>query len=112
MHQDEYPHAVVFQTLNKVSDGAGGYMQSWVEVTSIKDFSGFLDTPLSREIFTAQKLSNPLDSNLYYPYRTDINEKMRCICEGDTYELVGKPQDQGGQHEVMKVPLKLVPHGA
>jgi SPP1 family predicted phage head-tail adaptor len=108
MHQDEYPHEVVFQTSTKVSDGAGGHVQSWTPTLTIQ---GFLDTPSSREIFTAQQLSNPLDRNLYYPYRTDINEKMRCTCEGDTYELVGKPQDQGGQHEVMKVPLKLVANG-
>lgn len=105
MQHAEFPHEVTFQSLVKVSDGAGGNKQNWVNGITIM---GFLDTPSSREIFTAQQLANPLDRNLYYPYRTDINEKMRCICEGDTYELTGKPQDQGGQHEIMKVSLKLV----
>lgn len=105
MRHVEYPHIVIFKTLTKVSDGAGGYVQSWTPTLTIQ---GFLDTPSSREIFTAQQLQNPLDRNLYYAYRVDIDAKMRCTCEGDTYELVGKPQDQGGQHEVMKVALKLV----
>lgn len=105
MRHAEYPHVVVFKTFTKVPDGAGGYVQNWTPTLTIQ---GFLDTPSSREIFTAQQLSNPLDRNLYYAYRSDINEKMRCTCEGDTYELIGKPQDQGGQHEVMKVALKLV----
>lgn len=105
---DEFPHEVTFQALTKVSDGGGGHKQVWVDVLT---FDAFLDTPSSREIFQAQQSENPLDRNLYYEYRTDINEKMQCTCEGERYELVGKPQDQGGQKEVMKVPLKLVQNG-
>lgn len=105
MLQDEYPHKVTFQSFIKLPDGGGGNKEEWSDVLTI---SGLMDTPSSREIFQAMQLQTPLDRNLYYPYRTDINEKMRCICEGETYELIGKPQDQGGQHEVMKVPLKLV----
>lgn len=105
MLYDEYPHMVTFQTFAKVPDDAGGHEQLWTDVLTI---SAFMDTPSSKELFTAMQLQNPLDRNLYYPYRTDINEKMRCICEGEMYELIGKPQDQGGQHEVMKAPLKLV----
>ena len=108
MYQDEYPHEVEFQTFTKVSDGAGGNTKTWLKVLK---FNGFMDTPSSKEIYRAHQLNNPLDRNLYYPYRTDIDPKMRCLFEGDTYELVGRPQDQGGQHEVMKVALKLVPNG-
>ena len=105
MRHDEYPHHVAFQSLIKVPDGAGGFKPTWTTVLHIQ---GFLDTPSGREIFQAMQLQTPLDRNLYYPYRTDVNEKMRCTCDGETYELIGKPQDQGGQHEIMKVPLKLV----
>lgn len=108
MLHDEFPHVVTFQTYTKVPDGGGGYTQRWADVLTI---DAFMDTPSSKELFEAMQLQNPLDRNLYYEYRTDINEKMRCTFEGETYELVGKPQDQGGQHEVMKVPLKLVAHG-
>lgn len=102
---EEFPHVVTLQTYSKVPDGAGGYEQTWSDVLTI---DAFMDTPSSREIFAAMQLQNPLDRNLYYSYRTDIDEKMRCTCEGETYELIGRPQDQGGMHEVMKVPLKLV----
>jgi hypothetical protein len=33
---------------------------------------------------------------------------MRITYEGETYELAGRPEDQGGQHEIMRVVLKLV----
>ncbi|MRX54842.1 phage head closure protein [Bacillus idriensis] len=109
MMQDIYPHFVTFQSLLKLSDGAGGYTQSWADV--IVDVPAFCDTPSSRELFQAQQLNTPFDRNLYYEYRTDINEKMRCIFEGEAYELIAKPQDQGGQNEVMKVQLRLMQDG-
>lgn len=105
---DEYPHSVTFQKLSCASDGGGGWIQAWSDVLTIK---GFVDTPSSNEIFIAQQLKNPYDRNLFYPYRKDITADMRCTYEGISYELVGHPQDQGGQHEVMKVPLKLAVNG-
>lgn len=105
---DEYPHTVEFLELSKVSDGGGGFETRWQTKFTV---SGFVDTPSSREIFEAQQLNNPLDRNLFYPYRTDIHAEMRCRYENNLYDLVGHPQDQGGQHEVMQVPLKLVQHG-
>lgn len=112
MLNDEFPHNVTFQSLSKNPDGGGGYDEAW---TDALNFNGFLDTPSSREIFVAQQLQNPLDRNFYYPYRTDVLEKMRCVYKYDditeTYEVIGKPQDQGGQREVMVVPLKLVRNG-
>ncbi|RLJ90123.1 phage head closure protein [Planococcus citreus] len=111
MHE-EFPHHIEFQTLGKVPDGGGGYKEDWVTVL---DFNGFLDTPTSQELFQAQQLNYTLDRNLFYPYRTDVKEQMRCLYRYDstveTYELVSKPQDQGGQREIMKLMLKLVPNG-
>lgn len=108
MPLDEYPHEVVFLKKTKVSDGGGGYVTGWKEELS---FNGFLDTPSSRDLFTANQLTKPFDCSLYYPYRKDVTTDMRCQCEGDTYEIVGRPEDQGGQHEIMKVSLKLVNNG-
>lgn len=105
---DEYPHDVVFLKQTKVSDGGGGYVTAWGEVLA---FEGFLDTPTSREVFKAHQLNVTVDRSLYYPYRTDVTADMRCQCKGDTYELVGKPEDQGGKEEVMKVALKMVANG-
>lgn len=108
MLQDEYPHEVVFLKQTKVPDSGGGKILTWKQVLK---FDGFMDTPSSREIFQAHQLNNPLDRNFYFPYRNDVTPDMRCQFEGDVYDLVGKPQDQGGQREVMLVPLKLVPNG-
>jgi SPP1 family predicted phage head-tail adaptor len=109
MMNEIYPHSVTFQELQKVPDGAGGFEQAWVDV--LIDVPAFCDTPSSREIFQAQQLNTPFDRNLYYEYRTDITEKMRCVFEDDIYELIAKPQDQGGQKEVMKVQLRMIPNG-
>ena len=108
MRHAEFPHTVIFQKLTKISDGSGGFTSLWENVFEIE---GFLDTPSSRETFQAQQLENPYDRNLFFDYRTDITEDMRCACEGVSYELVGHPQDQGGQHEIMLVPLKMVRNG-
>lgn len=108
MELDEYPHEVTFLVQTKVPDGSGGYKIEWTPVLTIL---AFMDTPTSREIFQAQQLQNPLDRNLYYAYRNDIHVNMRCTFLAETYELVGKPQDQSSQKEVMKVPLKLVANG-
>lgn len=109
---EEFPHHVEFQIFDKVSDGGGGHEKDWITVL---DFNGFLDTPTSQELFQAQQLNYTLDRNLFYPYRTDVKEQMRCIYREDdiqeTYELVSRPQDQGGQREIMKLMLKLVPNG-
>ena len=108
MLHGEYPHSVIFQVKSQVSDGMGGGSILWTDTLTI---NGFMDTPSSREIFEAQQLQNPLDRNLFYPYRTDVDETMRVLFEGEVYDIVGRPQDQGGQREVMKVPLKLVANG-
>ncbi|MGM0903065.1 MAG: phage head closure protein [Bacillota bacterium] len=104
---DQFPHEVVFLIQKEpISDGGGGYLPSaWAEYDRV---DGFLDTPSSRELYQAQQLQHPFDRHLYYPYRTDITTKMRVECEGDTYELAGKPLDQGGQHEIMRVALRLI----
>ena len=105
MLYDEFPHEVMFQVFDKVDDGAGGYTEEWSTYATIQ---AFVDTPSSREAYQAHKLGNPLDRYLYYPYRTDIKPNMRVVYENETYELAGKPEDQGGQHEIMRVALKLV----
>lgn len=110
--QGEFPHTITLMEYEKTSDGGGGFTYLWKAKFTAQ---GFLDTPSSQEVFEAQQLNNPLDRNLFYPYRRDIHEKMRCVYEKDgiveIYELVGRPLDQGGQEEKMLVPLKLVKNG-
>lgn len=107
---EEFPHKVTFLVEKEPqSDGGGGYIPGGWE-TYDTDY-GFLDTPKSEEIYRAQQAQHPFDRHLYYAHRIDIKTTMRVSCEGDTYEIVGKPLDQGGQHEIIRVDLRLVTHG-
>ncbi|MED4461859.1 phage head closure protein [Metabacillus fastidiosus] len=108
MLHDEFPHEVTIQELASVSDGGGGHKKAW---TTFLTMEGFMDTPTSKERYEAMQLNNPLDRYLYYPYRTDIKTDMRAVFEEETYEIVGRPEDQGGQHEIIRLPLKLVQNG-
>lgn len=104
MLYDEFPNIVEVLVKKKISDGAGGSVTSWIPTFTL---NGFMDTPSSKERFEALQLQNPLDRYLYFPYRKDITAEKRIRYEGDTYELTGRPEDQGGQHEIMRVALKL-----
>ncbi|MEK5432612.1 phage head closure protein [Lysinibacillus sp. FSL R7-0073] len=105
MHYDEFPHEVEVVQKRKVSDGAGGFKTEWFQVDAME---AFVDTPTSKEQYYAQQLGNPLQRYMYYPYRTDLTSSMRLRYEGDIYEFAGRAEDQGGQHEIMRVALKLV----
>ena len=105
MHYDEFPHEVEIVQKKKVSDGAGGFETEWTLVDTLETF---VDTPTSKEQYYAQQLGNPLQRYMYYPYRTDLTSSLRLRYEGEIYAFAGRPEDQGGQHEIMRVALKLV----
>ena len=105
MHYDEFPHEVEVVQKKKVSDGAGGFKTEWFPVDTVEVF---VDTPTSKEQYYAQQLGNSLERYMYYPYRTDLKSDMRLRYEGEIYAFAGRPEDQGGQHEKMRVALKLV----
>ncbi|MGE8004382.1 phage head closure protein [Lysinibacillus sp. NPDC093216] len=105
MPYDEFPHTVEVVQKKKVSDGAGGFKTEWVPVETIE---AFVDTPTSKERFYAQQLDNPLESYMYYEYRTYLTSSMSLRYEGEIYAFAGRAEDQGGQHEIMRVALKLV----
>lgn len=105
MHYGEFPHTVEVVEKKLISDGAGGFKTDW---DLVDDFAAFVDTPSSKEQYYAQQLGNPLQRYMYYPYRTDLTSSMRLRYEGEIYAFAGRPEDQGGQHEIMRVALKLV----
>lgn len=109
MLHDEWPHKVIIlQKVKGEPNSIGGTMPTW---KPFKVLSALVDTPTSRERFTAMQLENPIDRSMYFPYRTDITADMRCLHDGTNYELTGKPEDQGGQKEVLKVGLREVRRG-
>lgn len=105
MHYDEFPHTVEVVEKKRISDGAGGFKTDWFPVDTMEVF---VNTPTSKEQYYAQQLGNPLQRYMYYPYRTDLTSSMRLRYEGEIYEFASRAEDQGGQHEIMRVALKLV----
>ena len=103
-----WPHEVTVQVRTKTPDGGGGFTESWTDAFSV---SGLMDTPSSSDIFRAQQMNYTLDRNFIYEYRKDTKAGMRIIFEEETYEVSARPRDQGGKHEIMQAPLKLVPNG-
>ncbi|MEH6941524.1 phage head closure protein [Bacillus sp. JJ722] len=102
---DDFPHEVEIHTKQRIPDGVGGYISDWAKLS---DLDAFVDTPTSRERYEAQQLSNPLDRYMYFEYGADLTSVMRIKHNSDLYELAGRPEDQGGADEVMRVALKLV----
>ena len=106
MLTDEFPHVITVLKNQPIRDKMGGVIdEQW---TPEFNMNGFIDTPTSRERYQAEQMQNPLDRYLFYPYRNDIDSAMRITYENELYELAGRPEDQGGQHEIMRVALKLV----
>lgn len=101
----EFPHEVQVVEKKRVPDGTGGFKTEWVSVDTIE---AFVDTPTSKEKLLAHQVQNPLDRYMYYEYRTDLTSSMRLRYEGEIYAFAGRAEDQGGQHEIMRVALKLV----
>ena len=105
MHYDEFPHEVEVVEKHTTTDDTGDRKTRWIPIDTIE---AFIDTPTSKEKLLAHQVQNPLDRYMYYPYRTDLKSDMRLRFEDEIYAFAGRPEDQGGQHEIMRVALKLV----
>lgn len=104
---DEYPHVVkVMQMGECFEDDSGGFVEGGP--VELFEMQCFVDTPSSYEEYVAMQKKNEFDRYILYPYRTDITSDMQVVYEGMTYEIVGKPQDQGGWHEIMRLRIKEV----
>lgn len=102
---DEYPHTVECLDEVSASDGMGGMEKIWLPVDTV---AVFLDTPNSQELLYAMQMNRFLDRHMYYPYGLELSEYERFRFEGVDYEPSGDEEDQGGMHEVMRMPLKRV----
>ena len=102
---DEFPHEIEILKQQSVPDGSGGSSKQWVLIST---FDGFMDTPTSKELLYAMQMAKKLDRYLYYPYGHQLDSTARLRFENVDYELAGEGEDQGGMHEIMRVPLKKV----
>lgn len=95
---EEFPHEITFQKLEKVSDGGGGFIEKYVDYLTI---SARVTSVKSGEFYQAQQLQNPVDHNVYFEYREDIEKTMRIKHKNKILILKSDPIDQGGENEIM-----------
>lgn len=105
INADEFPHKITFQKKVQVPDGGGGWTEDWMNVDSDPGTSpAFVTDISSREYGQATQTVNPIEKEIYFPYRTDITPDMRVLLEDDSTVVIRtRPLDQGGQHEVMLI---------
>ncbi|MGG0690708.1 phage head closure protein [Bacillus safensis] len=95
---EEFPHEITFQKLEKVPDGGGGFTEKYTDHLTIP---ARVTSVSSREFYQAQQLQNPVDHNVYFEYREDIDNTMQIKYENKILTLKSSPIDQGGEHEIM-----------
>ncbi|AAX91684.1 TPA: phage head closure protein [Staphylococcus aureus] len=104
---DEFPHTIEIGEVEVV----GTYPKEYERFKSNETIKGFMDTPTSSETLKFHQMSKDFDRNLYTPYHIPITNKTLFNYEGKTYEVVGEPVDQGGQHEINLTRLRVRPIG-
>ena len=81
---NEYPHTITIQNFTSVEDEGGGSTEEWVPYVQLEA----LVIPLSgTEFYQAQQTQNPVDYDVYIPYRADITANMRVVFRGDTLDI-------------------------
>lgn len=80
----EYPHTITIQAHIKVDDGGGGYTEEWTPFDTVEAFVA----PLSgSEYYQAQQVQNPVEYDVYLPYRDDIIPSMRVVFRGKILQI-------------------------
>lgn len=72
------------------------------------DLTGFMDTPTTSEQLKYKNMEKELSRQLYLPYGADIKATDTVTFENVKYRIIGDLEDQGGQHEVIKIPLSRI----
>ena len=81
---NEYPHTITIQTFESVEDEGGGSTEEWTPYVQLEA----MVIPLSgTEFYQAQQTQNPVDYDVYIPFRDDINPSMRVVFRGDILEI-------------------------
>ena len=81
---NEYPHTITIQNFTSSEDEGGGTVEEWVPYAQLEA----LVIPLSgTEFYQAQQTQNPIDYDVYIPFRDDITPNMRVVFRGDTLDI-------------------------
>lgn len=104
---NEYPHTITIQHNVQTDDGGGGYTDDWRPFTQSEAFV----IPLSgAEYYQAHQTTNPIDYDVYIPYREDITPSMRVVFRGKILSITAAlPSlvDINGEYEKMCLKCSL-----
>ncbi|MFY0744744.1 hypothetical protein AB1K09_19955 [Solibacillus silvestris] len=100
-------------TKQRIPDGSGGFTQG--ELPSGPPYKVFLDTPNAQEQFLVNQMNQEtFDRYMYFNYGMPFvrNTKLQHVDKSGVitkYEVVGKPENQGGRDQFMRANLREVP---
>jgi SPP1 family predicted phage head-tail adaptor len=78
-------------------DEMGGEIETWVDVVIVWASKAH---QTSREFFAAQKINAETTDLFVIRYREGITTKMRAVCYGKTYDIIGAPDPDGRRREL------------
>lgn len=107
MFIDEFPHAITIERVTTLND-TSTYPPKQIQDKTITNTNAFLDTPSTSQKAEFKALGVELSRMLYVPYNVEIKRSDVIVFEGVRYKLNGDLEDQGGQHEINRVPLVRV----
>lgn len=102
---NEFPHVAIIKEEKSVDNGSGGSTKKWIKMGEI---DCFMDTPSSSRLVEMKQLGVSFHRDIYFSYEESIPLTARIEYEGAEYTAAGEAEDQGGMHEVMRLPLKRV----
>lgn len=107
MFYAEFPHQITIERVTTLND-TSTYPPKQIQDKTTKNATAFLDTPSTSQKAEFKALGVELSRMLYVPYNVDIKRSDVIVFEGVRYKLNGDLEDQGGQHEINRVPLVRV----
>lgn len=105
MFLEEFPHTIEVERKTVVVDHDSYPPKEVVNVSS-ETMKAFMDTPSTSQLVDFKAIGVELSRMLFVPYGADIKRTDIIIYDDVKYKLNGDLEDQGGQHEVYRVPLK------
>lgn len=77
-------HRITFQTLSLVTDGQGGYTETWADLVTVW---AFVKPMTMNERIFAQKLEPLITHKVVIRYRTDVTSEMRFTYDSRTFQI-------------------------
>lgn len=102
----EFPHTVELIERGALHDSyEGGKQYDW---KSVGVFNAFMDTPTPSEQLRFHQMDLQVDRAMYTKYSVTLDRVNRIRYDGDIFEIVGEPSDQGGMNEINRTMLRKI----